>query len=209
LVGIGRTTKESDVSKSNYPRERLHRRIENSIKDEIRIDLLRLLSERPATPRDLAGILGEDPGLVLGHLVELWADNCIEVVAEDESTEDELDRRYRAFSPYFIDDWEAQELSLADREQSSATVLHGIVTEILGAQRTGSIDSRTDAHLSFKPLKLDERGWRELVALLHRTLKEAEAIEESCKDRLGISDETGLEAMVALLGFERSKSPAA
>lgn len=197
------------MSKSNQPRQRLDKRIENSIKDEIRIDMLRILSERPATPRELAEALGEDPGYVLDHVVELWADNCIEVVAEEEAGGDEADRRYRTTPPFFVDDWEAQELSRADRERLSVAVLQSIVTETLAAQRSGSLDSRTDSHLSYKALKLDDRGWREFVALLLRTLKEAETIEESSRDRLGLAGGEAIEAVVALMGFERSQSRAA
>lgn len=194
------------MSKSNKSRQRLERRIGNSIKDEIRIDMLRILGERPATPRELAELLGEELGYVLGHVVELWADNCIEVVTGEDADGDEADRRYRTTPPFFLDDWEAQELSRADREQLSAAVLQRIVTEALAAQRTGSLDSRHDSHLSYKPLKLDDRGWREFVALLLRTLKEAETIEESSRDRLGLAGDDGIEAVIALMGFERSES---
>jgi hypothetical protein len=195
------------VSKGNKPRQRLDSRIENSIKDVIRIDLLRILSERPASPRELAEILEQDVGDILGHVVELWADNCIEVVAE-ESAAEEADRRYRTAPPFFVDDREVQELSLEERERLSVAVLQGIVTEALGARRTGSLDSRHDSHLSYKPLKLDDRGWRELVALLLRTLKEAETIEDGSRERLGLAGEEGFEALVALMGYERSESPA-
>lgn len=196
------------MSKSNQARQHLGSRIENSIKSEIRVDLLRIFSQRSATPRELAEALGEDPGYVLDHVVELWADNCIEVVAGEDAGGDEADRRYRIAPPFFVDDWEAQELSRADREQLSVAVLQGIVTEALGAQRSGSLDSRHDVHLSYKALKLDDRGWREFVALLLRTLKETEAIEESSRDRLGLADGEGIEAVVALMGFERSESRA-
>jgi hypothetical protein len=196
------------VSKSNQARQHLSSRIENSIKDEIRVDLLRILSQRSATPRELAETLGEDPGYVLDHVVELWADNCIEVVPGEDAGGEEVDRRYRTAPPFFVDDCEAQELPPADRERLSVAVLQGIVTEALGAQRSGSLASRHDAHLSYKALKLDDRGWREFVALLLRTLKETEAIEESSRDRLGLAGEAGIEAFVGLMGFERSASRA-
>jgi DNA-binding transcriptional ArsR family regulator len=196
------------VSRSNKSTQRLVRRIAHSIKDEIRLDILRILSERATTPRDLAEILGEEPSSVLSHVIELWAESCIEVVAEDESIEDAADRRYRTTPPFFLDDWEAQEISLEEREWLSVAVLQGIVTEALAAQRTGSLGSRHDSHLSYKALKLDERGWREFVALLLRTLKEAETIEEGSRDRLGLAGAEAIEAVVALMGFERSESRA-
>lgn len=197
------------MSKSNKPKQRLDRRIENSIRDEIRVDLLRILSERSATPRELAEILEEDPGEILDRVIELWADHCIEVVSDGEPHGDVDERRYRIAPPFFVDDREALELSAADREELSATVLQAIVCESMGALRTGSMQSRTDVHLSWKLMRLDERGWREFSALLLRTLKEAETIEESCKERLGLAGEPGIEAILGLLGFERSKSPAA
>lgn len=192
----------------NKPTQRLDRRIENSIKDEIRIDLLRILSERPATPRELAEMLDEEAGCIRGHVVELWADNCIEVVAEDEGAEGEADRRYRLAPTFCVDDWGARELPKADRELLSAAVLQRIVTEALAALRTGSLDSRPDIHLSHKLLRLDDRGWNEFRALLLRTLKEVEAIEENSHERLGLAGEAGIETVVALMGFERSESRA-
>jgi DNA-binding MarR family transcriptional regulator len=196
------------VPQGNEPTQGLDKRIENSIKDEIRIDLLRILNERSATPRELAEVLEADPSDVLGHIAELWADNCIEVVEDGGSHEDAADRRYRTTTYFFVDDWEAQELSLAAREELSAKVLQCIVTEALAALRSGSLDSRPDMHLTLKPMRLDDRGWRECMALLLRTLKEAETIEEASRERLGMAGEAGTEAVVALMGFERSEGRA-
>jgi DNA-binding MarR family transcriptional regulator len=197
------------VPKRHDPTQRHDRRIENTIKDEIRVDLLRVLSERSATPRELAEILEADPSDVLQHVVELWAESCIEVVADEGGSDDPAERRYRRIEPFFVEDRETEDLSRSDRERLSALVLQAIISEAVGALRTGSMDSRSDIHLSCKPLKLDERGWREVMALLLRTLKEAETIEEGCRERLGLAGEEGFEGMIGLLGFERSKSRAA
>jgi hypothetical protein len=196
------------VSKSNKPRPHLDRRIEKSIKDEIRIDLLRILSEQSATPRELAEMLEEDPGEILHHIVEMWADNCIEVIAEEAPHEDPAERRYRLHQPFYIDDRETHDLPIAEREEVAATVVQSMVTEVVGALRGGTFGYRSDNHLSVKQMKLDERGWREFTALLLRTLKEAETIEESCKERLGLTGEAGIETVVGLMGFERSESGA-
>ncbi len=201
--------KEATVSKRHNPTQRHDKRIENTVTDEIRIDLLRVLSERSATPRELAEILEADPSDVLQDVIELWAESCIEVVADEEGSGDPAERRYRRAPPLLVEDRETRELPRDDRERLSAMVLQAILSEALGALRSGSMDSRSDIHLSCKPLKLDERGWRELTALLLRTLKEAETIEEECRERLGLAGEEGFEAMIGLLGFERSKSRAA
>lgn len=194
------------MSKSNKSTTGLDRRIVNSIKDEIRIDLLRILIERAATPRELAEILGEDQDVVLDHIVALWAANCLEVAAEEEPNGEVADRSYRITHPFFVDDRESHDLPRADLEEIAATVVQAIVAEAVGALRAGTFGSRVESHLSMKPMRLDETGWREFTALLMRTLKEAEAIDEGCKERLGQSGEEGVETIVALLGFERSES---
>lgn len=194
------------LSKSNKPTTRLDRQIESSIKDEIRIDLLRILIERSATPRELAQILEEDSDLVLDHVVALWAANCIELAGEEKPRGEAIDRSYRMTLPFFIDDRECHDLSRADLEKVAAMVVQAIVTEAVGALRAGTFGSRIDSHLSIRPMRLDARGWREFTALLLRTLNEAETIEEGCRERLG--REEGIEAIVALMGFERSESRA-
>jgi len=189
--------------------QRLDKRLTDSITDELLLDLLRILSERSATPRELAEILGEDASDVLDRLVELWAESCIEVVEEVEPHGEAMDRRYRIATPIFVDDREAEELSSTTREEITISVLQSIFTETLVALRTGSFEARADRHLSWKALRLDEEGWRQLMALLLRTLKEAEAIEESARERLATVGEAGFEAVVTLMGFERSESRAA
>jgi hypothetical protein len=195
------------VSKSHEPTQRLDRRIEKSIQHEIRIDLLRIFSDRSATPRELAEILQADPNEVLDHVIELWANRCIDTVTEEEPGTDPVDRRY-GITRFFVDDWAAAELPRAEREELSAMILQAIVAEALGGLRIGSICSRPDHHLSVKATRLDERGWRELMALLGRTLKEAEAIEECARERLGLGGEEGFEVFLAMMGFERSPSRA-
>jgi hypothetical protein len=199
--------RRATVSKSHEPTQRLDRRIERSIQEEIRIDLLRIFSERAATPRELAETLQENLNEVLDHVIDLWANRCIDTIEEVEPGADPADLRYRII-PFFVDDRAAEELPREEREELAATILQAIVAEALGGLRTGSIAARSDIHLSMKATRLDERGWRELMALLARTLKEAETIEESCRERLGLRDEEGFEVFFAMMGFERSASRA-
>lgn len=188
---------------------RLDRRLISSIKEEIRLDLLRILNERSATPRELAEALQDDPDVVADHVVKLWGDGCIEAVTEAEPRRALVDRRYRVSQFFFVGDREASDLSTADREEMSAVTLQAILSEAVEAVRAGSLDSRTDRHLSWMPMRLDEEGWREVMAMLTRTLNEAEAIREACAVRLACSGQAGTEAIVSMLGFERSRSPAA
>ena len=64
----------------------------------------------------------------------------------------------------------------------------------------GTIDARSDSHVSRTPLVLDEKGWSELNALLGETLERAIEIQEESASRLG-KDE-GIETKLSILHFE-------
>ncbi|HEX2096483.1 MAG TPA: hypothetical protein VHF50_03860 [Solirubrobacterales bacterium] len=188
------------MSANDTPYTRLDRRLERSIQD-LPLRVLQALVDRPGSARQLGHVLDEDPQEVLAHLVDLWEDGCIEL-APGVQPEDSLDRRYRVLSSYFEDsDWAT--LSKADREALSATALQVIFTESMLALKTGSFDARTDRHLSWKRLRLDDAGWRELASVLRRTVSEVEAVHDRSRGRLVSSGEAGVEAIVALVSFER------
>lgn len=188
------------MSTNDTPYARLDRRLERSIQD-LPLRVLQALVDRPGTARQLGHVLDEDPEQILGHLVDLWEDGCIEL-APGLHADDPLDRRYRVMACFLEDsDWAA--LSKADREALTATALQVIFTEILVAMKAGSFDERTDRHLSWKRLRLDEEGWRELATVLRRNLSEVDAIHERSRGRLARTGEKGLDAMVSLMSFER------
>ena len=85
-------------------------------------------------------------------------------------------------------------------------MLQAVIGEAVGALRTGSFDSRTDRHLSWVPIKLDEEGWGEVVSLLAEALAGVQEIGARAANRLTAGDERGIEAVVSMMGFERSAS---
>jgi hypothetical protein len=188
------------VSANNAPYARLDRRLERSIQD-LPLRVLQAVVDRPGTARQLGHELDEDPETVLSHLLELWEDGCVEL-GPGLQAEDPLDRRYR-IANYLLEDSEWAALSKPDREALSATLLQVVLTEVLVAMKAGAFDERTDRHVSWKRLRLDEEGWEELATLLRRTLNEIEAVQERSRDRLTRSGEECVEAMVSLVSFER------
>ncbi|HYP55698.1 MAG TPA: hypothetical protein VEQ41_05270 [Solirubrobacterales bacterium] len=184
----------------NPPYARLDHRLKRSIQ-ALPMRVLQALVDRPGTARQLGHVLDEDPEAVLAQLVDLWEDGCIEL-APGMQAEDPLDRRYRVLGCLLEEsDWAA--LSKADREALTATAMQVVFTEVLVAMKAGTFDARTDRHLSWKRLRLDEEGWRELAALLRRALSEVDAVHERSRGRLARSSEAGVEAMVSMVAFER------
>lgn len=185
---------------NDTPYARLDRRLERSIQD-LPLRVLQALVDRPGTARQLGHVLDEDPDAILVHLVDLWEDGCIEL-APGVQADDPLDRRYRVLNCLLEDsDWAA--LSKADREALTATALQVVFTEMLVAMKAGTFDERTDRHLSWKRLRLDEEGWHEMAIVLRRAMSEVEALQERARRRLASGGEVGVEAMVSLVGFER------
>ncbi len=66
----------------------------------------------------------------------------------------------------------------------------------------GTIDSRTDPHISRTPLVLDDAGWKELSKLLSETLEQSMKIGEGSASRLANDKADGIPATLALLHFE-------
>lgn len=188
------------MSANDTPYARLDRRLERSIRD-LPSRVLQALVDRPGTARQLGHVLNEDPEQILVHLVDLWEDGCIEL-APGLHADDPLDRRYKVLG-CLLEESVWATLSKADREALSATAMQVVFTEVLVSMKAGNFDERTDRHLTWKRLRLDEEGWRDLATVLRRSLNEVDAVQERSRGRLASSGEEGLEAMVAMVGFER------
>jgi DNA-binding transcriptional ArsR family regulator len=183
----------------------LDQRLAKSIGHPIRIDALRILNERVASPSELAKVFGEGVPQVSFHIKELRDYGCIELV-DEEPRRGAMEHYYRAVKPPLVTDAQARKLSKSTREEISTIMLQTVIAESVGALRSGSFDSRTDRHLSWMPMTLDEEGWGEVTAMLARALEEAEEIKAKSAKRLDDSDEAGVTAIVSMMGFERSKS---
>jgi predicted ArsR family transcriptional regulator len=71
--------------------------------------------------------------------------------------------------------------------------------EALGA---GTFDSRSDRHLSWTPIVLDELGWKQRIAALAALFESLAQEQADAKTRLARSGEAPILATVALAGFE-------
>ena len=81
-------------------------------------------------------------------------------------------------------------------------ILEAIGQDATAAMTEGTIDSRTDTHISRTPLVLDEAGWTELSKLLTETLEQTMRIGEESANRLAKEKAEGIPASVSILHFE-------
>lgn len=182
-------------------------RLAKSLAHGTRIDILRILHERVASPKELAEAVDDGLSQVSYHVSELLAHGAIELV-KTEPRRGAVEHYYRAISSPLVSDEETMKLPRSSREELSWTALQAIVSEAVGALQSGALDAKVDRHVSWLPMRLDDDGWDELMTLLGETLKKAQRIKDRNARRLGDVEE-GIEVVVSLMGFERSKSRAA
>jgi DNA-binding transcriptional ArsR family regulator len=194
------------LSKRAKPRTNLQRRLSKSVASGIRIDILRILNERVASPKELAAILGEGLSHVSYHIANL-RDNGSLVLVKTEQRRGAVEHYYRATSWPFVSDEDARELPQTTREEISATVLQAIFSEALGALQSGDLDARVERHVSWLPMDLSEAGVGEVLALLEETLEKGQEIAARDAERREETGEDGGGFIFSILGFDRSEAP--
>jgi DNA-binding transcriptional ArsR family regulator len=182
-------------------------RLAKAIALVVRVDILRILHEREASPKELAAMLDENLSYVSYHIRQLLKYHCIEEV-RTEQRRGALEHFYRSTTWPFVSDVEAAKQSRETREEISTRVLQVMFSEAAGALESGSFDSRVDRHLSWMPMPLGEEGVRESLDLMLETLERLQQIAEADAERRDGSGEETEEFIFAMMGFERSDSPA-
>ncbi len=182
-------------------------RLAMAIGHPIRIEALRILNERVASPSELAKELDMGVSQVSYHIKELRRQNCIELV-RTEPRRGAVEHYYRATEPELVSDRELAQLSEAKRQEVSIGVLQTVIAATAGSLQAGTFDKRSDRHLSWVPMQLDETGWKELTKALAKAVKEVEGIKAASAKRLGDGDAPGIASMVAMMGFETASGAA-
>lgn len=113
---------------------------------------------------------------------------------------------YEPIAPAFhFDDAEWMNLPVGVRSSFSAEMLQQIVASFVEALEAGSFDAR-NRHLTRTWLVLDERGWKELMRVLVRTLDRIRKIQKSSRERCTESSVTPIAVEVVMAAFETAAS---
>jgi DNA-binding transcriptional ArsR family regulator len=168
----------------------------------LRMKLLAILSEREASPTELATELGEPLGNVAYHVKTLAELDCIELVRTT-PRRGAVEHHYRATVRAFLTESQWERLPETSRRSISASRLSEIWTDAAAAIKSDTFDSRTDRHLSWTNLVLDEQGWEELSEMLSDTLDRALALQAEVAGRLANDGtEKALSAKLVMMHYE-------
>lgn len=176
-------------------------RLVKALAHPLRIRVLAMLQERPASPVMLARLLDASLGRVAHHVRVLHELGLLELVGTRQRR-GATEHIYRAHElPRFGDEaWER--LDREAKQRVLAAVLGQINAYVSGSAAAGGFDRR-DANLSRVPLRLDHEGWRRLAAASKRWLAEADAIQADADQRAAEGDSNELRDVgLVLLVFE-------
>jgi DNA-binding transcriptional ArsR family regulator len=181
----------------------------------LRIRILAMLSERRASPTQLARTLDAPVGTVAYHVRTLRNLGVIEQV-DSRVVRGTVEHFYEAIQPPRFSDEAWGRLDHVGKQRMLSAMLTQIGDYVSGSAAAGGFD-RADAHFSRTSLRLDEKGFRKLAAAMTKWLEEADKIQAAAQKRIErdkIADEDLVQTGLVILGFEalplsdRPKQPA-
>lgn len=158
-------------------------RLMKALGHPMRLRILMRLSQKTMSPNQLAQELEERLGSVSYHVRVLLDIGFLELV-KTEPRRGAVEHFYRAIARAFLTDEDWVRLPEKTRDKLTEAILQITWRDIAIALATGTIDERTDRHLSFTPLLLDEQGWQDLKAKVDGVLDSAFTIQAESAARL-------------------------
>src|SRR4051812_41648263 len=195
----------------------------DALQHPIRIRILEVLAERDISPIQFLrrGCLppgytykGEKNAVshVSYHFKVLREADCI-VVVDTIPRRGSVEKIHRSKMLALHTDEDFKKLSYKKRLAITRSTLQMLVARADGAILQGTFDKRSDRHLSWVPMDLDEQGWKELTDLQDETLERAQGIKAAAiarkHDRTveGVDPEETFPATFAALAFESPPVP--
>jgi DNA-binding transcriptional ArsR family regulator len=171
----------------------------------LRAQILGVLQERRASPRELSDEFGAPLGNVSYHVRRLADLKLIRLVKKT-PRRGAVEHHYEATSEAVIRDKAWGKAPEVVKKAMVASALDEIGRSVNTAAMLGGFD-RHDAHLSRVRLVLDDRGWQELAEEMEKLVERANRISEKSEQRLKRADHHGEQrASLAMMLFESAPS---
>ncbi len=168
----------------------------------LRSRCLTILSDRTASPNELATELGEDVGNVSYHVKQLLKMEVIELVSE-RPVRGAVEHFYRAIKRPLVSDEEYANLTVEDRVRFARLILQFSVADAATAIETTTFAQRPDHHVTRLPVRVDEEGWKELGEIYREAFQRTIEVEAASAERMaGDPDATSIPARVVTMFFE-------
>lgn len=166
---------------------------ENRIKamsHPLRASILRTLTERTASPAEMARELDEELSNVSYHTKQLVEFECAELVST-RPVRGALEHFYRATERHLIDTEEWDELDPVMAEDLLCDIVQKKLDDFVASRRAGIIGADEHFHLTRTLMVLDEQGMEEALEAHERARLEIAEIQARSAARMIDSGEQG------------------
>jgi DNA-binding transcriptional ArsR family regulator len=175
-------------------------RVIKALTHPLRIEILRALEERTASPSELADEIGAPLGNVSYHVRQLHGLGLIKLVKKT-PRRGAIEHHYKALAQAPISDeaWAGQPGLV--KESVVGTSLGELGKDVNAAVAGGGF-KRPEAQLVREDLALDDKGFQDVAKELARVTERLAKIRDDAGRRLEKSGDEGVRANVALMLFE-------
>jgi DNA-binding transcriptional ArsR family regulator len=176
-------------------------RLVKAMAHPLRVQILSVLEQRVASPRELADELDAPLGNVSYHVRTLSSLGLIKLVKKT-PRRGAIEHYYEARGRAVVSDkaW-AEVPDIVKRALLGATLAS--VSEDVNAAASGGGFTREDMHLTTSRVLVDEQGFGELSKLLGETWSQVEKIQRESGKRLRDSGDDEINAGIVAMLFER------
>lgn len=181
--------------------EGITQQLAKALAHPLRVRILSSLHKGISSPNQLAQELGEPLGNVSYHVKTLLEYDCVELV-KTEPRRGAVEHFYRATDRAFLSDSDWAKIPASARKGISGSILESIGQSATEAMAEGTLDARSDSHLSDTPLQLDKQGWKDLNKALTETVDRATAIQKEASKRMGKDKAKAIQTKLAIMHFE-------
>ncbi|MGN6557307.1 MAG: ArsR/SmtB family transcription factor [Solirubrobacterales bacterium] len=173
-----------------------------AVSNPTRVDILsHLLTHGPSSPSKIARRLDHVSVNLAAHHIKVLRDlGCVELIDEVKHG-GRTERIYRAKKRVYFSTEEAAAMEDDESYVVAFDIIRLISEDLEAALLAKCLHTISDGHLSRIPVRLDKKGWGEIVRTLDRTLEEVEQAGERSIERSRDSGEELIDVRVALLQF--------
>jgi DNA-binding transcriptional ArsR family regulator len=181
--------------------EGITQQIAKALAHPLRVRILSSLHKGISSPNQLAQELGEPLGNVSYHVKTLLEYDCVELV-KTEPRRGAVEHFYRATDRAFLSDSDWAKIPASARKGISGVLLESIGQAATEAMAAGTIEARSDSHLTENSLQLDKKGWNDLNKVLAEAVKKAGEIQKEAAKRLKEKEADPIATKLAVMHFE-------
>lgn len=160
-----------------------------------------ILTERTASPVEIAQEIGKDVGHVGYHVRKLLQLNLVELV-DERPVRGAVEHFYRAIERPVVTEEEFAALSVPEREVFTRYIMQRLVADVAHSMDENIFDARANHAIMRTPMLVDENGFQELCELHTELHERTMEIQARSAERMTGSHEEGIRTVSASMFFE-------